>query len=124
MALVNCYIIKNLILKRKGKDKMNHHTFFKTLQHGLIAVTEEDFTRSTPRFQIYQATRRRLFRAAPGSGATAKRRSHPRQHLIGRNSLSTNLSQSRASMAATSGGEKIHDEHASKNGATTDGDAQ
>ena len=51
MALVNCYINKNLMLKRKGKERMDHHTFFKKLQHGLLALTRDDFTISTPRDQ-------------------------------------------------------------------------
>lgn len=47
MALVNVYIIWNLIRQRKKKPKEDHLSFFKTLQAQLVATTLDDFTVAT-----------------------------------------------------------------------------
>lgn len=47
MALVNAFITHNLVLKRKGKPKLEHLTFFKGLQEELVKTTLDDFACAT-----------------------------------------------------------------------------
>ena len=44
MALVNCYIIRNLVLKSKNQAPLDHYSFYKQLQAALIEISIEDFT--------------------------------------------------------------------------------
>jgi hypothetical protein len=49
MVLVNCFIVYNLALKKKGAPPMDHNTFFRQMQAALIEVTAEDFTHGLTR---------------------------------------------------------------------------
>lgn len=51
MVLVNCFITRNLILKKRRQPALQHHSFFTSMQAVLIAMAQEDFTTDRRRIQ-------------------------------------------------------------------------
>ena len=48
MALVNCYIIHNLVNASKKKPSKDHFSFLNELQEFLVKQVESDFTTTVP----------------------------------------------------------------------------
>lgn len=64
MAIVNCYIIHNLVRARKRMAAKDHHAFFVELQNALINITEENFTNAKGRSRDELTSPRPLTRVA------------------------------------------------------------
>ena len=64
MVLVNAYIIRNIILKKRGSPPVDHFNFFKSLQDAMVTTTKDKFDReprdvvsgNQPRAGLFRAT--------------------------------------------------------------------